>query len=59
MCTAASHSRTAPMTEVQFLLEHNATIQQLLLTRSNNPDQFDGAYYEAYVARWCPTGPAT
>ncbi len=33
-----------------YLLEHNAEVQQVLLNRLKNPDQFFGACYETFVA---------
>jgi hypothetical protein len=33
-----------------YLLEHNAKVQEVLLNRLKNPDQFFGACYETFVA---------
>ena len=35
-----------------YLLAHNAKLQQILLARLKNPRQFQGAYYETFVAAW-------
>jgi hypothetical protein len=35
-----------------YLLAHNVKLQQTLIGRLKNPDQFHGAYYETLVASW-------
>jgi hypothetical protein len=54
--------RTAPMTGATaayfslayslYLLAHNVELQQKLIARLKNRDQFQGAYYETLVAAW-------
>jgi hypothetical protein len=53
---------TAPMTGATaayfglayslYLLAHNVALQEKLIARLKNPDQFQGAYYETLVAAW-------
>lgn len=35
-----------------YLLAHNVKLQEQLIARLKNPDQFHGAYYETLVAAW-------
>ena len=54
--------RSAPMTGAAaayyglayslYLLAHNAELQEVLIKRLKNPEQFHGAYYETLVASW-------
>ena len=54
--------RSAPMTGAAaayyrlayslYLLAHNAELQDILIKRLKNPEQFHGAYYETLVASW-------